>query len=114
MKCYIIISKNEYKRKVIKNESIQKIIWWIIDIIWKIQLFSKHTSKIQIGKLTFNANDIKIIHTDENKTKDILNDLNTILTDLHEIEPENEKLDVFIMIILDQGETMKVTAMIAK
>lgn len=70
--------------------------------------------KFQTGKLTFNANDIKIIHTDENKTKDILNDLNTILTDLHEIEPENEKLDVFIMIILDQGETMKVTAMIAK
>lgn len=70
--------------------------------------------KFQTGKLTFNANDIKIIHTDENKTKDILGDLNTILTDLHEIEPENKKLDVFIMIILDQGETMKVTAMIAK
>lgn len=67
--------------------------------------------KIKNGKLTYEFNDIGIIYTNEDQTKDILYDLKTILD---EIDPENKEFDILITVILDNGEKIKLTAMFGK
>ena len=56
--------------------------------------------------------DIEIIYTEENKIEDILDDLDVILIYINDITPVNEKPEIFITVLLDDGETLKVTAMI--
>ena len=58
--------------------------------------------------------DIQIIYTEENKIEDILDNLDAMLTYINDIASENEKSEVFITVILDNGETLKVTAMIGE
>lgn len=57
---------------------------------------------------------IEIIYTEENKIEDILDDLDVILIYINDITPVNEKPEIFITIILDDGEALKTTAMIGK
>ena len=68
--------------------------------------------KIINGELTFY--DIEIIYTEENKTEDILDDLDALLIYINDITSENERSEIFITVILDEGDTMRVTSMIGK
>lgn len=68
--------------------------------------------KIINGELTFY--DIEIIYTEENKTEDILDDLDAILIYINDITSTNEETEIFITVILDEGDAMRVTAMIGK
>lgn len=58
--------------------------------------------------------DIEIIYTEEDKIEDILDNLDVILTYINDITPINEKPEIFITVLLDDGETLKVTAMIGE
>lgn len=68
--------------------------------------------KIINGELTFY--DIEIIYTEENKTEDILDDLDAMLIYINDITSENERSEIFITVILDEGDSMRVTSMIGK
>ena len=68
------------------------------------------STKIINGELTFY--DIEIIYTEENKTEDILDDLDAILIYINDITSTNEETGIFITLLLDDGETLKVAAMI--
>ena len=68
--------------------------------------------KIINGELTHY--DIEIIYTEEYKTEDILDDLDAMLIYINDITSENEESEIFITMILDDGEALKTTAMIGK
>ena len=81
-------------------------------------LSEKYNCSVDLStKITNNelpSYDIEIIYTEEDKIEDILDNLDVILIYINDITPINEKPEIFITVLLDNGETLKVTAMIGE